>query len=224
MLNILLQETSQIVVDAAADNKSLLDTIKEGGLTMIPLFLMALIAIAILIERLLTLNGASKNVAPFMAQIKELVLAKNINGALELSEKEGTPLSRMINKGLRRLGSPLKTIEESIETVGKIEIDRLEKNLSFLATIAGAAPMIGFLGTVLGMMQTFDVIANEANQDVGDMASGISMAMVTTAAGLIVGIIAYISYNFLSNKVQKIVHNLEHSSVDFLDVLHEPQK
>ena len=224
MLNILLQETSQIVVDAAVDNKSLLDTIKEGGLTMIPLFLMALIAIAILIERLLTLNGASKNVAPFMAQIKELVLAKNINGALELSEKEGTPLSRMINKGLRRLGSPLKTIEESIETVGKIEIDRLEKNLSFLATIAGAAPMIGFLGTVLGMMQTFDVIANEANQDVGDMASGISMAMVTTAAGLIVGIIAYISYNFLSNKVQKIVHNLEHSSVDFLDVLHEPQK
>lgn len=218
MLNIILD------VSASGNNEiGLIEMIKQGGITMIPLFILALIAIAILIERILTISNAAKNTGPFMEEIRALIVNKNINEAVGLCQRTNSPLSRMILKGLKRLGSSLKTIEDSIESVGKLEIDRLEKNLSLLATISGAAPMIGFLGTVLGMIKTFQVITHEANQSIQDMAGGISEAMVTTATGLIVGIIAYISYNFLSSKVQKIIHALENASVDFLDVLHEPQ-
>lgn len=219
MLNIILE-----VLEEGNNEVGLIEMIKQGGITMVPLFVLALIAIAILVERFLTISNAAKNTTPFMNEIRSLVVNKNIGEAIELCKKTNSPLSRMILKGLKRLGSPIKTIEDSIESVGKLEIDRLEKNLSLLATISGAAPMIGFLGTVLGMIKTFQVITQEANQSIQDMAGGISEAMVTTATGLIVGIIAYISYNFLSSKVQKIIHALEHASVDFLDVLHEPQK
>ena len=224
MLNLILQSASVTLDETVVEQKNLLDMIKDGGWTMVPLFILSLIAIFVFVERLLTLSKASKNPAPFMATIKEYVLAKNINEAIIHCEKTDTPIARMIGKGLRRLGNPLKAIEESIESVGKLEIDRLEKNLSLLATIAGAAPMVGFLGTVLGMIKTFNAISMDGDQNITDMASGISEAMITTATGLIVGIIAYVTYNFLSSKLQKIIHNLEFSSIEFLDVLQEPQK
>ena len=139
-------------------------------------------------------------------------------------QQSDTPIGRMIGKGLSRIGSPLKNIEVSIENVGKIEIYNLEKNLSLLATISGAAPMIGFLGTVTGMIRAFISIAQEEGAVSPKLLSaGIYEAMLTTAAGLFVGIIAYLGYNYLVTRVQKIVHNMEYTSIDFIDLLQEPR-
>ncbi len=135
-----------------------------------------------------------------------------------------TPIARMIEKGVSRIGSPLKTIEASIENVGKIEVFRLEKNLSVMATIAGAAPMIGFLGTVIGMVRAFIAIAQEEGSVSPKLlADGIYTAMVTTVAGLVVGIIAYLGYNYLVTRVSKVIHKMEYSSIEFIDLLQEPR-
>jgi biopolymer transport protein ExbB len=159
-----------------------------------------------------------------MGKIKELVVRGDINGAKILCAQHDTPVARMIEKGVTRIGSPLKNIEASIENVGKIEVFRLEKNLSVLATIAGAAPMIGFLGTVIGMVSAFIAIAQEEGSVSPKLlADGIYTAMVTTVAGLIVGIIAYLAYNYLVTRVSKIVHKMEYSSIEFIDLLQEPR-
>jgi biopolymer transport protein ExbB len=159
-----------------------------------------------------------------MGKIKELVMKGDINGAKILCSQHDTPVARMIEKGVSRIGSPLKNIEASIENVGKIEVFRLEKNLSVLATIAGAAPMIGFLGTVIGMVSAFiDIAQEEGSVSPKLLADGIYTAMVTTVAGLIVGIIAYLGYNFLVTRVSKVVHRMEYSSIEFIDLLQEPR-
>jgi biopolymer transport protein ExbB len=141
-----------------------------------------------------------------------------------LCAQQDSPVGRMIQKGLYRIGSPLKNIEASIENVGKLEIFKLEKNLSSIATIAGAAPMMGFLGTVIGMVQAFIAIAQEEGSVSPKLlSSGIYTAMITTVAGLIVGIIAYLAYNFLVTRVQKVIHKMEYTSIEFIDLLQEPQ-
>jgi len=173
---------------------------------------------------LLTINRANVSSDSFMGKIKELVVRGDINGAKILCAQYDTPIARMIEKGVARIGSPLKNIEASIENVGKIEVFRLEKNLSVLATIAGAAPMIGFLGTVIGMVSAFIAIAQEEGSVSPKLlADGIYTAMVTTVAGLIVGIIAYLGYNYLVTRVSKVVHKMEYSSIEFIDLLQEPR-
>ena len=160
-----------------------------------------------------------------MDQIKQLVLAGDISAAKLLCGQTATPIARMIEKGISRIGNPMKNIEVSIENVGKIEIYRLEKNLSLLATISGAAPMIGFLGTVTGMIQAFISIAQEEGVVSPKLlSSGIYEAMITTAAGLLIGILAYLAYNFLVTRVQNLIHKMEYTSIDFIDLLQEPQK
>ena len=221
LLNLIAQK---IVETEGETSVTMLDLIKDGGVTMFPLFILSVLAIYIFIERFLAFRVASKAPASFMSTINEMVAKQDIKGALAYSQQENSPLGRMMQKGLTRLGNPLKNIEESIQNVGKMEVDRLEKNMTTLATIAGAAPMLGFLGTVLGMIKTFQNIAKAGNVGVNDMAGGISEAMVTTATGLIVGIGAYVAYNFLTAKMQKIIHRLEHASIEFLDLLQEPQK
>ena len=152
------------------------------------------------------------------------VLRGDINGAKMLCAQQDSPVGRMIQKGLSRIGSPLKNIEASIENVGKLEIFKLEKNLSALATIAGAAPMMGFLGTVIGMVQAFIAIAQEEGSVSPKLlSSGIYTAMITTVAGLFVGIMAYLAYNFLVSRVQKVIHKMEYTSIEFIDLLQEPQ-
>jgi biopolymer transport protein ExbB len=152
-----------------------------------------------------------------------LVSNGKINEAKALCNLENSPIAKMLEKGISRIGSPLKNIEVSIENVGKIEIYRLEKNLSTLATISGAAPMIGFLGTVTGMIQAFIAIAQEEGSVSPKLLSeGIYEAMITTAAGLAVGIIAYLGYNYLVTQVQKVIHKMEYTSVEFIDLLQEP--
>jgi len=203
---------------------SFIDLALAGGPLMVPLVICSLIAIYIFVERLRTVNKANVSQDSFMSKIKELVQKGDINGAKILCAQYDSPVARMIEKGVSRIGSPLKNIEASIENVGKIEVFRLEKNLSVLATIAGAAPMIGFLGTVIGMVSAFIAIAQEEGSVSPKLlADGIYTAMITTVAGLIVGIIAYLGYNFLVTRVSKVVHKMEYSSIEFIDLLQEPR-
>lgn len=217
--------TDTAVAEVTADQAvSVWELAKEGGLMMIPIVLSSFIAVYIFVERMLTINKANTNPDAFMNKIKELVLKGDINGAKMVCAQFDSPIARMIEKGISRIGSPLKNIEASIENVAKIELFKLEKNLSIVATISGAAPMMGFLGTVIGMVQAFIAIAQEEGSVSPKLlSSGIYTAMVTTVAGLIVGIIAYLGYNYLVTRVSKVVHKMEYSSIDFIDLLQEPK-
>ena len=191
---------------------------------MIPIFILSFVAIYVFVERMRTITRASKTPVGFMENIKRLVSEGDLKSAKVLCQQSDTPIARMIGKGLSRIGSPLKNIEVSIENVGKIEIYNLEKNLGLLATISGAAPMIGFLGTVTGMISAFMAIAQEEGAVSPKLlSSGIYEAMLTTAAGLIVGIISYLAYNYLVTRLQKVINNMEYISIDFIDLLQEPR-
>lgn len=225
LLQIDVTSTDTTAVETAGrESVSLFDLIIAGGFVMIPLFILSLVAIYIFVERLLTIRRAAKTPGEFTDKIRNLVMNGDINGARMVCSHTDTPIARMIEKGIARIGSPLKNIEVSIENVGKIEIYKLEKNLAILATISGAAPMIGFLGTVAGMIQAFIAIAQEEGSVSPKLlSSGIYEAMITTAAGLTVGIIAYLGYNYLVSQVQKVVHRMEYTSIDFIDLLQEPR-
>lgn len=222
---------TQIVTDlpedpgAFADNSlSVWDLAVAGGWMMIPIAVLSVIAIYLFVERLLIINKANQSPHEFMNRVKELVMKGDINGAKYVCAQNDTPVARMIEKGVSRIGSPLKNIEASIENVGRLEVAKLEKNLSAIATIAGAAPMMGFLGTVIGMVQAFIAISNEEGSVSPKLLSeGIYTAMITTVAGLIVGIIAYLAYNYLVTRVQKLVHTMEYNSISFIDLLQEPK-
>lgn len=222
---ILLQVvTDTTTVENVDESISVLDLAVQGGFMMVPIFILSVIAIYFFFERLMTINKANQSPEQFMNRVKESVLRGDINGAKMLCAQQDSPVGRMIQKGLSRIGSPLKNIEASIENVGKLEIFKLEKNLSALATIAGAAPMMGFLGTVIGMVQAFIAIAQEEGSVSPKLlSSGIYTAMITTVAGLIVGIMAYLAYNFLVTRVQKVIHKMEYTSIEFIDLLQEPQ-
>lgn len=207
-----------------SDAKSigLLDLLAKGGYMMIPLYLLFVLAIFVFFQKLITLNQASKTPGHLLDQVKVLVQSGQIEKAKMLCAGENTPVANMIAKGVDRIGSPLKNIEVSIENVGKVEIYKLEKNLGLLATVSGAAPMIGFLGTVTGMIQAFIAIAQEEGMISPKLlSSGIYEAMITTAAGLVVGIIAYLGYNYLVTQVSKLVHNMEYTSIEFIDLLQD---
>lgn len=222
---ILLQVvTDTTTVESVNESISVLDLAVEGGFMMIPILILSILAIYLFFERLMIINKANQSPEVFMNRVKESVLRGDINGAKMLCAQQDSPVARMIQKGLSRIGSPLKNIEASIENVGKLEIFKLEKNLSSLATIAGAAPMMGFLGTVIGMVQAFIAIAQEEGSVSPKLlSSGIYTAMITTVAGLMVGIIAYLAYNFLVTRVQKVIHKMEYTSIEFIDLLQEPQ-
>ena len=192
----------------------------KGGFMMIPILILFVITIYILIEKILIINRESKSPKGFTDEIISRVKNDDINGAKLICNDTNNPVSRMILKGLNKFNTSLKNIENSIENVGKIEIYNLEKNLSLLATISGAAPMIGFLGTVTGMIQAFISIAEEEGAVSPKLlSSGIYEAMLTTAAGLFVGIIAYLSYNYLVSRVEKLIHKMEYTTIEFIETL-----
>lgn len=190
---------------------------------MLSLFLLSVLAIYLIVERYLLIKKASRLDENFMNRIKECVLEGRLDSAKSLCQGNESPVARMIEKGINRIGKPLKDISTAIENTGKLEIYKLEQNLATLATISGAAPMIGFLGTVIGMILAFHEMANAGGQiDVEMLAQGIYTAMTTTVAGLIVGIVAYVGYNFLVNKVDKVVYSMEANATEFLDLLNQP--
>ncbi|HLW20792.1 MAG TPA: MotA/TolQ/ExbB proton channel family protein [Cyclobacteriaceae bacterium] len=213
---------SLATLETGSSDIGLLDLLIQGGYMMIPLYILFVVAIFIFIERMITLKKASKTPHAMVDQVKMLVQSGNIQQARMICQGEDTPISNMIAKGLERIGNPLRNIEVAIENVGKVEIYKLEKHLSLLATISGAAPMIGFLGTVTGMIQAFIAIAQEeGNVSPKLLSSGIYEAMITTAAGLVVGIIAYLGYNYLVTQVSKLVHSMEYTTIEFIDLLQE---
>ncbi len=204
---------------------SFIELLLQGGYMMIPILLLSIGAVYIFVERILLIKNSSKTPDNFQESIRDRVLAGDVQGARAVCLQTDTPIGRMIEKGISRIGQPLKNIEVSIENIGKVEVYRLEKNLSMLATISGAAPMMGFLGTVTGMIQAFISIAQEEGAVSPKLlSSGIYEAMVTTAAGLFVGILAYLGYNYLVSRVQKLVHRMETTAIDFVDLLQEPQR
>ena len=205
---------------------SIWQLIQDGGwYIMGPLALLSIIAIYIFIERTLAINRASKEDKDFMNKIRDYVHEGKVDSAKNLCQTINTPIARIISKGVGRIGKPMRDIAVSIENAGKLEIYQMEKGLGTLATIAGAAPMLGFLGTVIGMIVTFHTMKiSGTGVEVDKLSGGIMQAMVTTVAGLVIGIIAYIAYNTLVARVNKIVHMMEASSIEFLDLLEEPGK
>lgn len=216
-------------VERTEETLSILELITSGGIggiiVMISLFILSVIAVYIFIERYLTIKKAAQEDQNFMNEIKDFIHDGKLEAARSLCKSTPTPISRMIEKGVNRIGKPLSDIAAAIENTGKLELFKLEKNLATLATISGAAPMIGFLGTVIGMILAFHQMASAGgNIDVEMLSEGIYTAMVTTVAGLIVGIIAFIGYNLLVAKVEKVVFKMEARTTEFLDILNEPAK
>lgn len=195
----------------------------KGGWIMIPIAILSVFAVYIFIERYFAIKKASQTDINFMSKIKDYIHDDKLDSALALCQSTNTPVARMIEKGLQRIGRPLNDINAAIETVGNLEISTLEKGLPTLATVSGAAPMIGFLGTVIGMIKAFyDMSLAGNNINVGVLSNGIYTAMVTTVAGLMVGILAYLAYNILVAKVEKVVFQLEANTSEFMDLLNEP--
>ncbi|MBN1768925.1 MAG: MotA/TolQ/ExbB proton channel family protein [Prolixibacteraceae bacterium] len=195
----------------------------KGGWIMIPILLLSLIALFIFGDRYFAIMRASKFDTNLMNQIRQNIQDGKIDSAMALCKSANKPITRMIEKGILRIGRPLNDVSAAIENVGNLEVAKLEKGLPLLASVAGGAPMIGFLGTVMGMIQAFYDMANAGNNiDVTLLSSGIYQAMVTTVAGLIVGIIAYFAYNILVSKVENVVFKMEATTTDFMDLLNEP--
>lgn len=194
-----------------------------GQLIMMTLALLLFFALYLYFERLMAINAASKIDTNFMNNIKMNITNGKLDAAKMLCAQTNSPVARLTEKGISRIGKPLEDINTAIENAGKLEIYKLEKNVSILATIAGAAPMIGFLGTVIGMILAFHEMANGGGQiEVKALAGGIQTAMTTTVGGLVVGIIAYMGYNHVVVKTDKVVHQMEANATDFLDLLNEP--
>ena len=240
MLSLLLQagfeaqEMAETVTDAAAaaaavepvaqqQTYSLIEMACKGGWLMIVLLILSIIAIYIFGKKWWMISRASKVDKNFMNDIRDYIHEGKIKSALTLCERYDTPVSRLVGKGIERIGRPLSDIQTAVENTGNVEVSRLERGLPLLATIASGAPMIGFLGTVTGMIQAFFNMSQAGNNiDITLLSNGIYTAMVTTVGGLIVGIIAYFGYNYLSSRISDLVFQMERTTIDFMDLLHEP--
>ena len=224
MILISIQKASPLQTEKTL---SLIELIKNGGIggqiIIGVLCVLLLMVVYIYFERLFAIRAAVKVPPTFMSQIRSFVMQGKVEGAQQLCNQENVPVSRLIFEGLSRIGRPLEDINTAIENAGRLEVYKLEKNISILATVSGAAPMLGFLGTVIGMILSIFEISNAGgNIDMQLLADGLYTAMTTTVAGLIVGILGYISYNHLVVKTNKAVYQMEATSLEFLDLLNEP--
>ena len=224
----IIDTTATTVVEEAATTTtslSIWDLCLEGGFIMIPLAILSIVAIYIFIERAIAIHKASKYDPDFMKRIKDYVCEGEIESAQNLCKKQDSPTARLVAKGISRIGRPANDILVTIENTGNIEIANLSKGLAWLATTAAGAPMLGFLVTVIGMVDAFYSIANSGNAaSIGDFAGGIYTALVTTVAGLVVGIIALFAYNYLVAHINKVMNQLEARTMEFMDLLNEPNK
>ncbi len=227
MLGALAQNTPEIDPQVEENTLSIMDLLLSGGTGAIViisiLFVLLFIAVYIYFERIFAIKAASKYDETFMDKIRESVVSGKIEAAKILCAQTNNPIARLTEKGISRIGHSLEDINKAIENAGRLEVYKLEKNVSILATVAGAAPMIGFLGTVIGMILAFHNLASSSGTaDMGVLAEGIYTAMTTTVGGLVVGIVAYIGYNHLVVRTDKVIHSMEANAVDFLDLLNEP--
>lgn len=223
--NVVNTTTATATPETVEASMNVLDLAVKGGWTMIPTGIMSLIAVYLIIERLIAISKARREDANFMNNIKDFIHNGKIDAAVALCRSTQTPISRMLEKGIGRIGHSLEDINRAVENRAKLELYGLERNLSILATIAGAAPLMGLIGTVTGMVRTFFGIASSGRGvEIATLAGGVYEAMIATVAGLIVGIIAYIGYNLLVSRVEKVVYKMELRSVEFIEILQSPVK
>jgi biopolymer transport protein ExbB len=211
--------TATTAAPPIVDSLSLLDLVMKGGWIMLPIFILSFLAVFIFIERLVAIIKARKEDNNFMSKIKEYILDMKIDNAKTLCQATNTPVSRMIEKGIARIGKPIPEIERSMESVGKFEISKLERNLKILGIVAGIAPMLGFIGTIMGVIKIFYNISLADNISIGLISGGLYEKMITSASGLIVGVIAYVGYHYLNLLLDKVIFKMEDHAIEFIDIL-----
>ncbi|MFN8293619.1 MAG: MotA/TolQ/ExbB proton channel family protein [Chitinophagales bacterium] len=225
LLQIAYDSTAQIANAAAKpESLSLLSLIMKGGWIMVPILALSVVAIFLIVERYIVIRQASKVDPNFMNNIKEFLVAGKMDSALAMCKSTNTPIARLLEKGLKRLGKPIKEIESAVENTGKLEIYKLERHLGYLGIIAAIAPMFGFVGTISGVIKIFYNISLADNISIGIIAGGLYEKMITSAAGLVVGIIAHIGFHYLNTMIDRVSFQLESTAVDFIDILQEPAK
>ena len=229
MINLLQIDTMNKVAlaaqtQASQNGVSLGEMLTMGGFLMLPLALLFLITVYVFFERLIAIRKASKIDDNFMNIIRDHIVSGNVTAARSFAKNTNNPVARIIDKGIQRIGKPIDNIEKSMENVGKLELYRMERNLSILSLIAGIAPMFGFLGTIVGMFKLFYNLASTGDFTIQTMANGIYTKMITSASGLIIGLLAYIAHSYLSTQVDKTANKMEASSSEFIDVLQEPTR
>ncbi len=228
------QDTLNQVIDTANAAKAavtqapqelhFIDLLFKGGWVMIPLALVAFLGLVIFIERYLTIRKSSKDESNLMFQIKQNIHEGRLDSAIALCKNTKSPLARMLEKGLKRIGRPIKDIEGAIENTGKLEVSKLEKNIGILGIIAGIAPMLGFVGTIIGVIAIFHDVSIKGEIEIGTISGGLYTKMITSATGLIIGIVAYVLYHILNMMVEKIILKMETDAIEFIDLLEEPGK
>ena len=223
-VNPLASDTAAQVAQVVQQTEELrfIDLLFKGGWVMIPLALLAFIGLVIFVERYLTIRKASKDESNLMQQVKQSVISGKLESAIAICRNSNTPLGRMLQKGLLRIGRPIKDIEGAIENVGKLEVSKLEKNISVLGIIAGIGPMLGFVGTIIGVITIFHDVSVKGIIEIGTISGGLYTKMITSAAGLIIGIVAYVLYHILNIMVDRIILKMETDAIEFIDLLEEP--
>lgn len=218
-----LLQVNSTVANAVQEKISMWDLLQKGGWIMYPLYALLIAAIFVFVERYLAIKKASKIEDNFMSIIRDNIISGNIVAAKNLAKNTNNAAAKMIDKGLQRIGKPIDAIEKSMENVGKLEMYKMERNLNILSLITGIAPMFGFLGTIVGMIQLFYNI-NNSGFELNTIAGGIYVKMITSASGLIVGLIAYLAHNFLQTQIDRTVYKMESASAEFIDILQEPTR
>ena len=214
----------QTSASAPAQQISIMDLLSKGGILMIPLAILFVAAIFVFIERLLYIRKASNVDENFMNIIRDNIVTGNVSAARSMAKNTNNPVARIIDKGIQRIGKPIDAIEKSMENVGKLEMYKMERNLNILSLIAGIAPMFGFLGTIIGMFQLFFRLASTGEFTIQSMADGIYTKLVSSAVGLIIGLMAYIAHSYLNTQIDKTANRMEASSAEFVDILQEPTR
>jgi biopolymer transport protein ExbB len=211
-------------IAAAPPELHFIDLLLKGGWVMLPLAFLAFLGLVIFVERYLTIRKASKTESNLMLQIKQYIHEGRLDNAIALCKNNNSPLARMLEKGLKRIGRPIKDIEAAIENNGKLEVSKLEKNIGVLGIIAGIAPMLGFVGTIIGVITIFHDVSIKGAIEIGTISGGLYTKMITSATGLIIGIIAYVLYHILNMMVERIILRMETDAIEFIDLLEEPGK
>ncbi len=225
-INQVADSVSQTLAAATAPQQELrlFDLLFKGGWVMIPLALLALLGLIIFFERYFTIRKAARNESQLINQVKDNIKAGKLDSAIAICKNSNTPIGRMLQKGLLRIGRPIKDIEGAIENVGKLEVSKLEKNISILGIIAGIAPMLGFVGTIIGVITIFHDVSVKGIIEIGTISGGLYVKMISSATGLITGIIAYVLYNILNIMVDRVILQMETDAIEFIDLLEEPER
>ncbi|MFZ4261116.1 MotA/TolQ/ExbB proton channel family protein [Sphingobacterium sp. HJSM2_6] len=222
LLDSLNQGQPQAIAVAIQDDLNLIQLLMKGGWIMIPILLLFFLGLIIFFERYITISKAGKTEGGLLAQVKSNVMSGKLDAAIAVCRSSNSALSRMLQKGLTRVGRPIKDIEGAIENQGKLEVSRLEKNINILGIIAGIAPMLGFVGTIFGVIQIFREVEIAGGIDIGSVSGGLYVKMIASASGLTIGILAYIGYHILNMMVERLILRIETDAIEFIDLLDEP--